>query len=131
MLNTFSFSTFFSVTHPSLYQHFPENFWANLSLSLSPSLSLSLTLSLYLYSNSLIQMEFISQTSYYTTAGITLSRPFSFVPSSVTGFGEISPFWQTFKIIWQYFEGLFSIWRNFERSLANLVCFWANFYCRD
>ena len=26
-----------------------------------------------------------------------------------------------------YFEGLFSIWHNFESTLANFVCFWAIF----
>ena len=31
------------------------------------------------------------------------------------------------KLIWQYFEGLFSIWHNFDSTLANCVCFWGNF----
>ena len=48
---------------------------------------------------------------------------------SVTRFGEISPFWPKFKLIWQNFEGLFSIWHNFESTLANFVCFWAYVYC--
>ena len=51
--------------------------------------------------------------------------------NSVTRFGEISPFWQTFQIIWKHFEGLFSIWHYFESTWANFVSFWANFYCRE
>ena len=44
-------------------------------------------------------------------------------------FGEISPFWPKFKLIWQHFEGLLSIWHNFESTLANFVCLWTNVYC--
>ena len=53
------------------------------------------------------------------------------IRSSVTRFGEISPFWPKFKLIWQHFEGLFSICPNFECTLATIVCFWANLYCSE
>ena len=37
--------------------------------------------------------------------------------ASVSSFGEISPIWPKFKLIWQHFEGgLFSIWQNFESA---------------
>ena len=49
--------------------------------------------------------------------------------TSVTRFGEISPFWPKFKLIWQHFEGLFSIGHNIESSLAPFVSFWANVCC--
>ena len=48
---------------------------------------------------------------------------------SVTRIGEISPFWPKFKLICEHFEGLFSIWQNFESTLSIFVCFWANVYC--
>ena len=31
--------------------------------------------------------------------------------------------------ICEHFEGLFSIWQNFESTLSIFVCFWANVYC--
>jgi len=39
--------------------------------------------------------------------------------ASVTRFGEILPLGQTIKILWQIFEGLFSVGQNFEPTLAN------------
>ena len=38
--------------------------------------------------------------------------------TSVTRFGKILPLWQNFKILWQYFAGLFSIRQNFEPTLG-------------
>ena len=32
--------------------------------------------------------------------------------------GQISPIWQTFKILCQFLEGLFSFWQHFEPPLA-------------
>ena len=48
-------------------------------------------------------------------------------PGNVTRFGEISPIWQNLLSLWQYFEGIFSIWQSYETALVNLVCHWANF----
>ena len=48
---------------------------------------------------------------------------------SVTKFGEISPLWQYFPSLCQYFEGIFSIWQNYETTSLNFVCHWANFNC--
>ena len=45
--------------------------------------------------------------------------------TSVTRFGEISPLWQNFKILWQFLWGSFRIWKN-EPTLAN--AFKANFF---
>ena len=42
---------------------------------------------------------------------------------SVTRVGEISPFLPKFKLNWQHFEGLFSIWHNLESTLAPFECF--------
>ena len=36
--------------------------------------------------------------------------------SSVTRFGEILP-------LWQNWDGLFSIWQNFEPTLAKVFCY--------
>ena len=53
----------------------------------------------------------------------------TYVGTSATCFGEISPLWQKFKGLWQFVKGLFSIWENFEPTLAN--SFWnrTNFAC--
>ena len=48
------------------------------------------------------------------------------VTLSVTRFGEISPFWQNLQSLGQFFKALFTIWQNFETTLANFVYFWAN-----
>ena len=40
---------------------------------------------------------------------------------SVTRLGKISPLWQNFKSLWQFFESLFCIGKIFEPN-------WANFY---
>ena len=46
--------------------------------------------------------------------------------SSVPRFVKFSPLWQNRKSFWQFFERLFCIWPTYERTLANLVCNWAN-----
>ena len=33
---------------------------------------------------------------------------------TLTRFGEITPLWQNLKTLWQYFEGLFSIWQTLK-----------------
>ena len=40
---------------------------------------------------------------------------------------KISPLGQILSRF-HFFVGLFRVWPNFEPSLANLVCYWANFY---
>ena len=52
-----------------------------------------------------------------------LNDTFRYLAYSVTGFGEISSLWPKFKLIGQHFECLFSIWHNFESTLANSVYF--------
>ena len=47
---------------------------------------------------------------------------------SVTRFGEISPLWQKLKCLWQFNEGLFSIWQKLLPTLANFVYNWAIFH---
>ena len=37
----------------------------------------------------------------------------------MTRFAKISPPWQSFKSLWQYFKGLFIIWQKLEHTLAN------------
>ena len=49
------------------------------------------------------------------------------ISDSVTGFGEISPLCQNLQSLGQFFQCLFTIWQNFEPTLANFVYFWANF----
>ena len=49
--------------------------------------------------------------------------------SSVTRFGEISPFWQHVKSLWPMFEGLFCLGQNFVITLAIFFCFLANYHC--
>ena len=36
------------------------------------------------------------------------------IASSVTRFGEISPFWQKFTNLWQIFDGLFFTWQIYD-----------------
>ena len=49
--------------------------------------------------------------------------------NTVTRFGEISPFWQKCCCIWEFLDGLLSIWQNFESSLAHLICYWTSIQC--
>ena len=58
--------------------------------------------------------EIIEQTSY-----------------SVTRFLEISPLWHNFKSLGQCFETLFSIWQNFNHTLAKMLCYWTFFFLVD
>ena len=51
--------------------------------------------------------------------------------NSATRFGEIPPLWQICKIIWQYIWGLFGLRRSFKLTLAQFVCFWANFIAEN
>ena len=52
------------------------------------------------------------------------------VLTSVTKFGEISQLFQKPRSFYKG-GGLFSVWQNFEPTLANLLCYWANFhYCK-
>ena len=39
---------------------------------------------------------------------------------SATRFGEISPFWHNLKSLGQIFDGLFSIWQNFDHTVAKM-----------
>ena len=48
---------------------------------------------------------------------------------SVTRFGEISPLRRNIKQLWQILKAPLSIWKNFEHTLANFLCNWANFQC--
>ena len=48
--------------------------------------------------------------------------------TSVTRFGEISPFWPKFTNLWQCFDGLFLIWQNSKPTWENLLHYWANFH---
>ena len=36
-------------------------------------------------------------------------------------FGKISPFWQNPQSVWQKFEGIFSVWQNFEIAIGWLI----------
>ena len=46
--------------------------------------------------------------------------------TSVTRFGEISPLWNILKVFRQFFLKTFSIWQNFEPTLANSFANWSN-----
>ena len=52
----------------------------------------------------------------------------SYLPISVTIFGEIPPLWQNFKTLRKFFEGLVSVGQNFKPTLANLLYYLANFH---
>ena len=43
---------------------------------------------------------------------------------SVTRSGEISPLWHNFQSLGQIFKGSFSIWQNFDPTLAKMLCYW-------
>ena len=51
-----------------------------------------------------------------------------YASSSVTRFGENSPFWQHFKSLMLLCEGLFSVGQIFETALVNILWHWANFF---
>ena len=38
----------------------------------------------------------------------------------VTRFGKLSPLWQKYPSLWQFFDGLFIIWQNAEPTLVHL-----------
>ena len=42
---------------------------------------------------------------------------------SVARFGDISPIWQQKFSLWQFLEGLFSLWQNLEPTLVNFYAF--------
>ena len=44
-----------------------------------------------------------------------------FIQISVTRFGEISPLWHKIKCLWQFCEGLFSIWQKVLPTLVNTI----------
>ena len=48
---------------------------------------------------------------------------------SVTRFDRISTLWQNFISLWPFFDGLLSNKQNFEPTLSNFVCSWANLHC--
>ena len=45
----------------------------------------------------------------------------------VTSLGEISPLWHDVKKLWPFWKGFFSIWRKFQITLVNFICYYANF----
>ena len=45
----------------------------------------------------------------------------------MTKFGAYLAFWQNLKRVRQFFGGVFNISQNSESTLANLVCYYANF----
>ena len=48
---------------------------------------------------------------------------------SVTRFGKISPLWHNFKSLGQFFEGLISIWKKFNLTLAKMLSYRASLHC--
>ena len=48
------------------------------------------------------------------------------VTSKVVLQEQCDQIWRNFKILLQFFEGLFTIWRNLELTLAKFLCNWAN-----
>ena len=44
---------------------------------------------------------------------------------SVTRSGENSPLWQNISSLWQFFDGLISIWQYCEPTLVPVLCCWA------
>ena len=50
-------------------------------------------------------------------------------PISVTRLGRIPPLWWNVKIFGKTFKHLFTIWRNFEPSMANFYTLLGQFFC--
>ena len=40
-----------------------------------------------------------------------------------------SPLFKNVINLWQFFEGLFSVWQNCEPTWANFMCYWAKVHC--
>ena len=78
-----------------------------LGLSISSSAAPSIKPGIYFYS-------FQYWLGYHRTIS---DQSFPDNVGSVTRFGEMSPLWQNAKIIRQLFEGLISIWQNFELTM--------------
>ena len=53
----------------------------------------------------------------------------TYLPTSVTRFGEISTLWYNVGELWPFLKDSFGIWENFAITLANFICFWAIIYC--
>ena len=51
------------------------------------------------------------------------------LPSSVRRFAEKLPLRHYFKSLWQICEGLFSIWQNFDTTVAKMFYHQASFCC--
>ena len=49
--------------------------------------------------------------------------------TSVTRFGEISTLWSYVIKHWPFWNGSFTVWQNFELTLAIFIWFWANVQC--
>ena len=68
---------------------------------------------------------------FYKRSSLPLGLLLLFISVSVTRFGEIPPLWKIFKNLWKYIYGLFGFGPSFHDTLAQFVCFWANFhYCK-
>ena len=53
----------------------------------------------------------------------------TFKANSVTRFGKISPLWHNFKSLGEIFQGLFSIWQNFDPTVGKMFYIWVSFEC--
>ena len=69
------------------------------------------------------------QRSYLNSTILFVCLLYIYRIDSVTRFGEISPFVQYFRTLWQNFKCLIWIWQNFWPSLAFKICYWAIFLC--
>ena len=48
-----------------------------------------------------------------------------------TQWEQCDQIWHSFKSLGQIFEGLFSIWQNFNLTLGRMICYCISFHCRD
>ena len=98
------------------------------SLSLS---RLNLFLSFQLPNQSIRFYSIIFKLTFYQSAFSYLAISLSLLKFSVTRFGEILPLWHNCKSLGCIFEGSFTIWQNFDPTVAKMFYYWASFHhCR-
>ena len=64
--------------------------------------------------------------SFCTNCGDYLLSP----PTSMTRFGEISPLWQKFTILWAMFGMVYLVFDKLLYLHLQFLCYWSNFHCR-
>ena len=66
---------------------------------------------------------------HYTHWQKLLALPLQITKRAFVGSSIVTRFGKILKVSGNFSESLFSIWQNFEPTLATFVCYWAILYC--